>query len=705
MKKNLVLATILFLMTIYAAAQTCCEYNTPYGKRSHIIKKEGKHLSVSRPVSGENITNYFPEISDDRVNETINKLKRSLSDNEYHLTIHFDKPWPFIEMYSDLDEFYDSDFTFSDDDLTAEIDLPENTYDIIFHYEDWEAPKNNYYILLNDFNITEDIDTTISFEAMAKNKILIRGVDENGQLIVPDDPSLLLYHFDVNIEFSEGDYSVSSSYGFAPPYHDYLFISDVDPKFKIIMNQCNVKHGRMYAMDLGQFEGIYNDITLENDPADYKVIKMVMHDSPASSDVNYLTVDCGAVSQIGYSASGSFLDNYPSFDKDTLVTYLSNKLNLENWNSAYVPIVSFWDGVPSPQNRKKKRIVSQPVFINENDSIVFCSSSNVNVFSPQYPDNSIADIGKMTPYIRHRDKNNVIETNTVFSDYNVIEGQISGRRWWDNSISTFEIQKNESILSSGFLDDFEDPFVVTDPGVYSFIITDSNYIINELQGCIKLNNTFDLSKSDANAPIISDFNMFNSKNIVSNNFTSNESATLLFRAYDYDWGNYQTNLPASAKVYFKKHNESDWIVLSILKKESIYTGDLSPALSQFNSSGHLDLKIVVSDEAGNSTTHIWRPLAFVHSTVGIPETSPVSATASLRLYPNPVTDVLSIDYSGSGPCSINILNAQGKLVYKSIANENEQYINLKSLNLAKGIYIIQLISDSKTITEKIIYKN
>ncbi len=715
MKKNLVLATILFLVTIYAAAQTLKTEKEAHG--NYLIEgKDGKYSDVHYRGINKIVDGNFLNPSFKKMKNQTDKHERFNNENTHHLTLHFDKKNPSVNLSSNSVCFSTFDFVFSEDFLTAEIDLPENIYEGIFYFNDWEPPFKTYFVIINSLNINRDIDTVINFELMADHKIFVKCKDQNNKLLSPSDPSLLTKQLvTLDIELPENCYLGSSSYQMNLP-DGYVYISDVGSKYKILLNQFNVKHGELYVTDMGCLSGISKDTTLENDPDDYRIMKMVMHASH-SSDENYILINYGDIGRFGYSAFGYMMDEYPSFDNDTLVAFLSNRLHPDNQNSAFIPIVEFWEEKPTYENLfDGKKTTTAPLFVNINDSIVFSLTPDITPFLSQYADNSVADIGLTTPFIVNIGRNNKWEENTIFS-YNLINGQLLERRNIDEKLSTFEIKNNEGILSSDSLLNFMEPFIVEEPGAYSFVVTDSNYFVKELPGVVTMESSFDLSKEDANAPVLTSFKAQGADKIPCTTFTDNRPATVCFYTYDWDMDNYQMNIPDFVQVYFKKNEDTEWTELNSVAYPALFDStslnyggcpnscDLSPALSQFNSSGYLDLKIVVSDEAGNSTSQIWQPLAFVQSTVRIPETPPVSATESLLLYPNPVTDVLSIDYSGSGSCSINILNAQGKLVYKSIANENEQYINLKSLNLANGIYFIQLISDSKTITKKIIYKN
>ena len=86
--------------------------------------------------------------------------------------------------------------------------------------------------------------------------------------------------------------------------------------------------------------------------------------------------------------------------------------------------------------------------------------------------------------------------------------------------------------------------------------------------------------------------------------------------------------------------------------------------------------------------------------------SSIDKSVSLNVYPNPNKGVFTLNVNTTNVKELNIqvLNAQGQVVYtknnfKNIANVNEQ-IDLS--NNAKGIYFINVTSDKGVKTHKVI---
>ena len=74
----------------------------------------------------------------------------------------------------------------------------------------------------------------------------------------------------------------------------------------------------------------------------------------------------------------------------------------------------------------------------------------------------------------------------------------------------------------------------------------------------------------------------------------------------------------------------------------------------------------------------------------------------ISVYPNPAKEQINIDLSSlnSSNASVKIMNANGMLVYQGTASNSVETINSSSFN--KGIYVVQVASDSKVSTKRIV---
>lgn len=79
----------------------------------------------------------------------------------------------------------------------------------------------------------------------------------------------------------------------------------------------------------------------------------------------------------------------------------------------------------------------------------------------------------------------------------------------------------------------------------------------------------------------------------------------------------------------------------------------------------------------------------------------VSALDNLSIYPNPATNVVYLRFAFSATYSITLKDLQGRIMHSSSVNANTQ-IDLRSY--AKGIYVLEIAADNKTIQEKLVVK-
>jgi len=72
---------------------------------------------------------------------------------------------------------------------------------------------------------------------------------------------------------------------------------------------------------------------------------------------------------------------------------------------------------------------------------------------------------------------------------------------------------------------------------------------------------------------------------------------------------------------------------------------------------------------------------------------------NLTAYPNPTTGVINVEYNSKTPVQFNIINMLGENIFSQKTNNTKNTtINISNLN--KGLYFLQMITDSKTTSLK-----
>ncbi|MBL7765867.1 MAG: T9SS type A sorting domain-containing protein [Chitinophagaceae bacterium] len=114
-----------------------------------------------------------------------------------------------------------------------------------------------------------------------------------------------------------------------------------------------------------------------------------------------------------------------------------------------------------------------------------------------------------------------------------------------------------------------------------------------------------------------------------------------------------------------------------------------------------DVKLIKNDGLEISDFNVVADTLYVQSPNGITQNT---QSTIMNLYPNPVTDLLSIDYHGQtqNPCTIIITDAFGRIVYQQSLTMNAagtHSVDMKSF--ARGMYTLKLISADKQFVQKV----
>jgi hypothetical protein len=73
---------------------------------------------------------------------------------------------------------------------------------------------------------------------------------------------------------------------------------------------------------------------------------------------------------------------------------------------------------------------------------------------------------------------------------------------------------------------------------------------------------------------------------------------------------------------------------------------------------------------------------------------------NFNMYPNPVSDVLNIEYTSNGPVQVQIFSSVGELVYNNKITFGR--MNFDTSSLSSGIYTINLIGDNQSASRTIV---
>lgn len=121
---------------------------------------------------------------------------------------------------------------------------------------------------------------------------------------------------------------------------------------------------------------------------------------------------------------------------------------------------------------------------------------------------------------------------------------------------------------------------------------------------------------------------------------------------------------------------------------------LSKSAFTTDDKGEVTIDVTVTDMAGNSTTE--EVVVTVEGATGIEDLEGFET----RFYPNPVSDLLTIETDQSRELSIKITSLNGQIIENRNFTGSSHQIDLSSVQ--KGVYFITVISEDFIITKKIV---
>lgn len=665
-------------------------------------------------------------------------LKKDGPETSFHstknatVTLHFDIIPDYVglinETVSESEQFLEEPI------LTFEV--PEGIYDIgAQFYIPSSTGEVIAWVIYENVTITEMFDTTI-LSTDAKNKVELASYDKNGTLLtldnLRDNGKDDRYYLKFPKEYRFYTLALLGSWLYPA---DYILVSDLSERYQIWTARELASEDSFYFLKNNLSNGLHSDTVLVNDPSDYTLLNQRFQLTPAAGNNCYVVVD-ELLSYRGEPIMGiehGAGDIMPYSPGEEVKIYFDNKISqlTEKDGFDYFARPCVWEDEPDYTNSKK--IQSELLILDENRNVMnvgrwYDSFDFAVLFRNIFPFHALSydlganpsySLGAETPFTHCQHLNNVggMMPNAIFSFYYYL-GQYNESRQTDNFYSALNIKHNGNVVYNDTLSKFVQPLMMDEAALVKETITNNNYVLAGKAGSNTTVLSFDQNNADCDPPSLTALRILNSENKINNTLYKNEDASIILAAGDYgiseDFTHFEYKTGTTLSLSYKPYSEDTWenITLSELPESfdslygKVYTASFSQVLAQVNNdSTYIDLKIALTDEQGNSEEQILHP-AFLVKTNGASGLSDFSANPLWDIYPNPVRDILTIEYSGNEPYRINILNIMGGMIYNgTVSNKRSENINLKSLNLPDGIYLIQLISNSRTIVKKIIYKN
>lgn len=172
----------------------------------------------------------------------------------------------------------------------------------------------------------------------------------------------------------------------------------------------------------------------------------------------------------------------------------------------------------------------------------------------------------------------------------------------------------------------------------------------------------------------------------SNNYTFNVLYTIYNRDSSFEChsvGNYNTR-------------DFYHIISNSLGNDTVKSTD---RLHLFNTAlygdGNYYLKITASDCNGNTTSD-----SMLISIQNLTSAGSFNVPDLMEIFPVPAKESLTIKWNGYAKISYTVVNAIGQVVYNGVLLNDHSILDLRSLNLSKGIYTLRLQHQSKIVNAK-----
>ncbi len=113
---------------------------------------------------------------------------------------------------------------------------------------------------------------------------------------------------------------------------------------------------------------------------------------------------------------------------------------------------------------------------------------------------------------------------------------------------------------------------------------------------------------------------------------------------------------------------------------------------------------VAVQENSTGNIHVSEGFIGVNSLVSL-DIENYSILSDIKVYPNPTSDYININFTQKSDYDISIYNLAGELIYsKQIIESNKESINLNKFPAGTYLFVVKQVAEQKATTYKIIKK-
>lgn len=662
----------------------------------------------------------------------------------FHLTIKPEGIWEEISVYSDNNGYYKYVHSYNSPEGFSE-EVEEGEYEV---YVLGNAGKSDWFRSTYMISVDHDMVFEPAADADATNQITIEGVDENGVSLSEKNISLMLYDGVFHSSGIDDFFFQLCGDSYVDKLECFRFNELTDNDKISIYAPIETEGQIAYLVEYSAILGGANNTgwTITNQAEDFDIFKeyfaVTEGNQPYYYNVftEYLAGE-NYMNGVAYTASYGFDGNltYNPNEPLTIITNIDVRepdVYVDGEVKAKISPLVYQN---APEDDLEDKVISSNVFFKDNQMVMqpfgeFFSTlwyphNNTPFYFEEtpvasyYTEKKNFAIGERTP-IAYFQSRNYNENNSPYG-YSYCSGEFlflgeNGCQRYGDEASMMRVEMNGEVVFDDNLFNFnmmDGYFEPETPCAVHIDIANKHLVYN---GVDKYNNTvvdYDLNRNDAMPPTLTILQIMDEENTESIYLSNYASSHINFAAGDFK--DHQNEMygfidhmqyvgKPNVEVYYTIGN-NEWNPLECAEDESMFhpnygnffTIDLSQ-IENLPTDHWVDMKFIVTDEAGNSQKQILNNLFYTGTNVSISEQT---NTLTSTVYPNPFTNEIRINAAEAvnGSASISVFNVLGEQVISKAMNCNETtefVIDGSSLNA--GIYFYSISTENGELKGRIV---
>lgn len=752
---------LLFLMTNSGLfAQLIVEdLRTIPGSHTHhyLQNFDGNSYTQISEENGRKI--YAPDFLNNQNNSPIGE--EGINDVTLNINLLFDPDQyvPSIIFIYNEEGYFNLAFYQGTNPVT--VSVPPGTYDI---FTDFRQGSKAYFVIKELVEVAGSMSIDVDVQD-ADNHITMGVYNEEGEILEPGVinmdtgevtggnaaevdliQSIILDSTDNPIITSLFGWPFMFSENEEPMWN--FFINDVSERY--IFSQVAFASGhekQHYYTRYNTLNGVSQSVSLENNPENYIFQNEHLQPSPLAEQQENIYMGPSVL----YTFKGTFRQSWAIFEytseneytlEEGFKIWLNNPIDDDPTGLLMFPIIIDYMRLvyPDPENYPDW-VIREPYFM-EGDAIMttpergvlygsgayntktsfslgfnfYNTETNAIEVLPFHPRFSFSD----TEMLNNIQGNNVPISVLAFENKNLktmFMGGYGEVRYSDFFATQVEVKRDGNIVFSGnYMEDGFLDYTFPDNGNIEMTFNNSNTIIDGLVGENITKLYFDKANEDSAPPTLQHLQFRNANDKVTDRFVSASEGTVRLAAGDFrftelnEFEGYYVYIPGSTvEFYYSPYNQDNWAEIQLTNYPEYFQ---MPAFGDYyeaslasvivpEENSWFDVKIVCTDAAGNKQEQVISPAFKVEqSNMGTNEVNP----PGLAVYPNPFTNEIKIKLPEyiKGNYDFKVSDITGKTIYRK--NQNERSFVWNGSSLPKGIYILSIESNGKTIAKKVVKK-